>query len=54
MQELAPVIRHLAELVKQFTYRFSEQKRERAIVDFPIWSIIACSFWRAKHQGLDM
>ncbi len=34
MQELAPVIRHLAELVKQFTYRFSEQKRERAIVDF--------------------
>ncbi|RYG72620.1 helicase-exonuclease AddAB subunit AddA [Lentibacillus lipolyticus] len=34
MQELAPVIRHLAELVKQFRHRFSEEKRERAIVDF--------------------
>ncbi|TMN23059.1 helicase-exonuclease AddAB subunit AddA [Lentibacillus cibarius] len=34
MQELAPVIRQLTELVKQFKYRFTEQKRERAIVDF--------------------
>ncbi|SFD37483.1 DNA helicase/exodeoxyribonuclease V, subunit A [Lentibacillus persicus] len=34
MQTLAPVIRQLAELVKQFKERFSEQKRERGIVDF--------------------
>ncbi|MFC4559185.1 helicase-exonuclease AddAB subunit AddA [Virgibacillus kekensis] len=34
MQELAPVIRQLTELVKQFKARFTEQKRERAIVDF--------------------
>ncbi|GGJ92045.1 ATP-dependent helicase/nuclease subunit A [Lentibacillus kapialis] len=34
MQELAPVIRQLTELVKQFKIRFTEQKRERAIVDF--------------------
>ncbi|QKY68533.1 helicase-exonuclease AddAB subunit AddA [Lentibacillus sp. CBA3610] len=34
MQELAPVIRQLTELVKQFKARFAEQKRERAIVDF--------------------
>ncbi|GAA0438130.1 helicase-exonuclease AddAB subunit AddA [Lentibacillus halophilus] len=34
MQELAPVISHLAELVKQFRTRFTEQKRERAVVDF--------------------
>ncbi|SFA81936.1 DNA helicase/exodeoxyribonuclease V, subunit A [Lentibacillus halodurans] len=34
MQELAPVIRQLTELVKQFKLRFTEEKRERAIVDF--------------------
>lgn len=34
MQELAPVIRQLTELVKQFKQRFTEQKREKAIVDF--------------------
>jgi len=34
MQELAPIIRQLTELVKQFKARFTEQKRERAIVDF--------------------
>ncbi|ALX48677.1 helicase-exonuclease AddAB subunit AddA [Lentibacillus amyloliquefaciens] len=34
MQTLAPVIRQLAELVKQFKDRFSEEKRERGIVDF--------------------
>ncbi len=34
MQELAPVIRQLTEIVKQFKKRFTEQKRERAIVDF--------------------
>lgn len=34
MQELAPVIRQLTELVKQFKQRFTQQKRERAIVDF--------------------
>ncbi|WP_164669542.1 helicase-exonuclease AddAB subunit AddA [Virgibacillus doumboii] len=34
MQELAPVIRQLTELVKQFKEQFTEQKRERAIVDF--------------------
>src|SRR5699024_939663 len=34
MQELAPVIRQLTEVVKQFKARFAEQKRERAIVDF--------------------
>ena len=34
MQELAPVIKQLSELVKQFKEKFSEQKREKAIVDF--------------------
>ncbi|WP_077325016.1 helicase-exonuclease AddAB subunit AddA [Virgibacillus siamensis] len=34
MQELAPVIKQLTELVKQFKERFTEQKRERGIVDF--------------------
>ncbi|WP_010529897.1 helicase-exonuclease AddAB subunit AddA [Lentibacillus jeotgali] len=34
MQELAPVIRQLTEVVKQFKARFARQKRERAIVDF--------------------
>ncbi|WP_174616245.1 helicase-exonuclease AddAB subunit AddA [Virgibacillus ihumii] len=34
MQELAPVIKQLTELVKQFKDRFTEQKRERGIVDF--------------------
>ncbi|MGY0692828.1 helicase-exonuclease AddAB subunit AddA [Virgibacillus sp. FSP13] len=34
MQELAPVIKQLTELVKQFKARFTKQKREKAIVDF--------------------
>ena len=34
MQELAPVIKTLTELVKQFKERFTAQKREKAIVDF--------------------
>src|SRR5690625_5532408 len=34
MQELAPVIKQLTELVKQFKERFAAQKREKAIVDF--------------------
>ncbi|WP_449354090.1 helicase-exonuclease AddAB subunit AddA [Virgibacillus natechei] len=34
MRELAPVIRQLTELVKQFKASFTEQKREKAIVDF--------------------
>ncbi|PAV29247.1 helicase-exonuclease AddAB subunit AddA [Virgibacillus profundi] len=34
MRELAPVIKQLTELVKQFKARFTEQKREKAIVDF--------------------
>ncbi|MFD1361015.1 helicase-exonuclease AddAB subunit AddA [Lentibacillus salinarum] len=34
MQELAPLVRQLTELVKQFKARFTEQKRERAMVDF--------------------
>src|SRR5699024_10203641 len=34
MQELAPVIKQLTELVKQFKEKFGEQKREQAIVDF--------------------
>ncbi|MEN1970228.1 helicase-exonuclease AddAB subunit AddA [Lentibacillus sp. N15] len=34
MQELAPIIWQLAELVKQFKQRFTEYKREKALVDF--------------------
>ncbi|MBY7143072.1 helicase-exonuclease AddAB subunit AddA [Virgibacillus sp. NKC19-3] len=34
MRELAPIIRKLTDLVKQFKARFTEQKREKAIVDF--------------------
>src|SRR5690625_1073269 len=34
MRELAPIISQLAELVKQFKTMFTEQKREKAIVDF--------------------
>lgn len=34
MREFAPIIKHLTELVKQFKVRFTEQKREKAIVDF--------------------
>ena len=34
MRELAPIIRQLAVLVKQFKTMFTEQKREKAIVDF--------------------
>ncbi|MFZ3578656.1 helicase-exonuclease AddAB subunit AddA [Virgibacillus sp. DJP39] len=34
MRELAPVIKQLTEIVKEFKDRFTEQKRERAIVDF--------------------
>ncbi|MFD1850033.1 helicase-exonuclease AddAB subunit AddA [Oceanobacillus bengalensis] len=34
ISELAPVIHKLTDLVKQFAEKFSEQKRERAIVDF--------------------
>src|SRR5690625_2699773 len=34
MRELAPIIRQLAVLVKQFKTMFTEQNREKAIVDF--------------------
>lgn len=34
MQELAPVIRQLTELVKQFKVLFTEKKKEKGIVDF--------------------
>jgi len=34
MRELAPVVKKLAELVKQFKTRFAEEKKERALVDF--------------------
>ncbi|WP_042224591.1 helicase-exonuclease AddAB subunit AddA [Oceanobacillus manasiensis] len=34
MRELAPVIKKLTELVKTFKQEFSQQKRERALVDF--------------------
>ncbi|MFC2949960.1 helicase-exonuclease AddAB subunit AddA [Virgibacillus sediminis] len=34
MREIAPIIRRLTELVKQFKAGFTEQKRERALVDF--------------------
>src|SRR5699024_6696588 len=34
MQELAPIVKQLTILVKQFKERFSKQKKERAIVDF--------------------
>ena len=34
MRELAPVIKHLTGLVKQFRSRFAEHKKEKAIVDF--------------------
>ncbi|MEC5423665.1 helicase-exonuclease AddAB subunit AddA [Virgibacillus sp. C22-A2] len=34
MRELAPIIKQLTELVKQFKVKFTEQKREKAIVDF--------------------
>lgn len=34
MQKLAPVIKQLTELVKEFKQRFTEQKQEKAIVDF--------------------
>ncbi|MFC3040656.1 helicase-exonuclease AddAB subunit AddA [Virgibacillus xinjiangensis] len=34
MRELAPVIRQLTELVKEFRAEFTAQKRERALVDF--------------------
>lgn len=34
MRELAPVIKQLTELVKQFQVQFSERKKEKAIVDF--------------------
>src|SRR5699024_1500331 len=34
MKELAPVIRKLTELVKEFKRRFTKQKQEKAIVDF--------------------
>jgi len=34
MKELAPVIKQMTELVKQFKERFTEQKREKAMVDF--------------------
>ncbi|ASN06556.1 helicase-exonuclease AddAB subunit AddA [Virgibacillus necropolis] len=34
MRELAPVIKQLTEIVKEFKERFSEQKKEKAIVDF--------------------
>lgn len=34
MRELAPVIRQLTELVKQFKIKFSEQKKEKGVVDF--------------------
>src|SRR5690625_5000944 len=34
MQELAPVIQQLTELVKQFKVQFTEKKKEKGIVDF--------------------
>ncbi|WP_188455251.1 helicase-exonuclease AddAB subunit AddA [Virgibacillus oceani] len=34
MRELAPVIKQLTEIVKEFKARFTDQKREKAIVDF--------------------
>ncbi|WP_249870145.1 helicase-exonuclease AddAB subunit AddA [Oceanobacillus saliphilus] len=34
MQEMAPIIKKLTELVKQFKERFTEYKREKALVDF--------------------
>ncbi|MBU8790352.1 helicase-exonuclease AddAB subunit AddA [Oceanobacillus caeni] len=34
MRELAPVIKQLTTLVKQFDAKFTEQKREKALVDF--------------------
>ncbi|WP_077317825.1 helicase-exonuclease AddAB subunit AddA [Virgibacillus proomii] len=34
MREMAPVIKHVAYLVKAFKTRFDEEKRERALVDF--------------------
>ncbi|WP_404451698.1 helicase-exonuclease AddAB subunit AddA [Virgibacillus necropolis] len=34
MRELAPVIKQLTEIVKEFKDRFAEQKKEKAIVDF--------------------
>lgn len=34
MKELAPVIRELANLVKQFNDRFTQSKREKGLVDF--------------------
>lgn len=34
MREMAPVVRQLAELVKQFAKRYEEEKRQRALVDF--------------------
>ncbi len=34
MRELAPVVKQLTELVKQFKDRFTEQKREKGLVDF--------------------
>lgn len=34
MRELAPVIKQLTELVKQFKAKFTEHKREKALVDF--------------------
>nr|WP_026680613.1 helicase-exonuclease AddAB subunit AddA [Priestia megaterium] len=34
MREMAPVIKQLTELVKEFKQRFTKEKRERAMVDF--------------------
>ncbi|MFC4024496.1 helicase-exonuclease AddAB subunit AddA [Oceanobacillus longus] len=34
MKEMAPVIKQLTELVKEFKSRFTEHKREKALVDF--------------------
>ncbi|WP_010650055.1 helicase-exonuclease AddAB subunit AddA [Oceanobacillus massiliensis] len=34
MREMAPVIKQLTELVKQFKSKFTEHKREKALVDF--------------------
>ena len=34
MRALAPVIRELADMVKQFMWRYEEEKKERALVDF--------------------
>lgn len=34
MREMAPIIKHVAYLVKAFKTRFDEEKRERALVDF--------------------